>query len=70
MGRGADGVGVDDLWRCELHEELDALTQVQGRIRRIEGRLDAMNRSDARVIRLRTIPGVGGADGGGAGGDH
>jgi transposase len=55
---GAD-VDLDQLWRCELHEELDALSQVEARIRRIENRLDALNRSDVRVARLRTIPGVG-----------
>ena len=59
MARSVDRVGPEDLWRCELHEELDALTQVRRRIKRIEGCLDALNRSDARVGRLRTIPGVG-----------
>ena len=52
-------VSPDQLWRCELHEELDALRVAAARIKRIERRLDAVNRADARVMRLRTIPGIG-----------
>ena len=59
MASSAADVDLAQLWRCELHEELDALSVVEARIRRIEQRLDGLNRSDVRVARLRTIPGVG-----------
>jgi transposase len=59
MASSAADVDLAQLWRCELHEELDALSVVEARIRRIEKRLDGLNRVDARVKRLQTIPGVG-----------
>jgi len=52
-------VSVDELWRGQLHEELDALAEIECRVIRIEQRLDAMGRADERVERLRTIPGIG-----------
>jgi len=39
--------------------ELTALDQVIAMIRQVEEKLDAIGGSDVRVIRLRTIPGVG-----------
>lgn len=59
MSRSVARVSADALWRCELHEELDALGVVESRIGRIEKRLDRLNRGDPRVTRLRTIPGIG-----------
>jgi len=59
MSRAADDAAADELWRCELHEELDALRVIESRIKRIERRLDALNRCDTRVTLLRTIPGIG-----------
>jgi len=47
------------LWRGELHEELTALRQIEGRIARVESRLDGLSRGDKRVGLLRTIPSVG-----------
>jgi len=55
----ADEVQPETLWRCELHEELDGLGAIELRIRRIEKCLDALNRHDAQVARLQTIPGIG-----------
>lgn len=47
------------LWRGELHEELDQFTNVQEAIERVEAKLDAVAAKDKRVRHLRTIPGVG-----------
>jgi transposase len=49
----------DDLWRFELHLELEAMAQVQTLIDRVEIRLDALAQADARVQQLQSIPGVG-----------
>lgn len=52
-------VDADNLWRGQLAMELAALRQVQMMIEQVEQKLDAMGEADHRVIRLRTIPGVG-----------
>lgn len=52
-------VDADHLWRGQLGMELMALRQVQAMIDPVEKKLDAIGQSDPRVIRLRTIPGVG-----------
>lgn len=49
----------DELWRGQLHAELDALAQAQQLIDQVEARLEAMAQADARVGLLRKIPGVG-----------
>jgi len=49
MSQSVDRASVGELWRCELHEELDSLRVVESRIKRIEKRLDALNRNDTRV---------------------
>ena len=54
-----DEVGQDDLWRAELGEELEALEQIEQRLRRVEGKLDELAGDDERVKRLETIPCVG-----------
>ena len=59
MSRSSDRVSVDQLWRCELHEELDGLRVIESRIKRVQTRLDTLNGSDARVARLQSIPGIG-----------
>lgn len=59
MACSAEDVADDELWRCELHEELDALGVIESRIKRVEKRLDALNRRDTRITLLRTIPGIG-----------
>lgn len=52
-------VDADHLWRGQLAMELAALRQVQVMIEQVAQKLDAMGEADPRVIRLRTIPGVG-----------
>lgn len=48
-----------ELWRGQLHLELTMLRQLLDLIRQADAKLDAMQSADARVIRLKTIPGVG-----------
>ena len=48
-----------ELWRGQLGEELQALDEIEGRLARVEGRLDALARTDGRIRRLQTIPCVG-----------
>jgi transposase len=48
-----------ELWRGQLGEELGALNEIESRLSRVEGRLDALARTDDRIRRLRTIPCVG-----------
>lgn len=52
----ADG---ETLWRGQLHMELQALEQIQQLIDPVEQKLEVLAEADARVTRLRTIPGVG-----------
>lgn len=59
MSRPLADCGVDDLWRGQLHIELEALKQIATLIEPVEARLDDLAASDANVRRLRTIPGVG-----------
>jgi len=47
------------LWRSQLGEELAALEEIESRLARVEGRLDALARTDGRIRRLQTIPCVG-----------
>lgn len=49
----------EGLWRGQLYEELDALADVEARLRRVEAKLDALGRRDERIRRLQTIPCVG-----------
>ena len=50
---------MDDLWSGHLHMELDNLEHLQQQIDELDKQLDAVGERDHRVIRLRTIPGVG-----------
>lgn len=59
MSRPLGQAGPDELWRGQLHIELEALEQVQGLIDRVEAKLQAIAEADGRVQRLQTIPGVG-----------
>jgi len=52
-------VGLEDLWRLELHMELEALDQVQALLEPVEEKLQAIAQADERVRRLQSIPGVG-----------
>jgi transposase len=51
--------GPDDLWRGELHLILDRLRFLDGQVRTVEAKLDAIAKSDARVSLLESVPGVG-----------
>lgn len=48
-----------NLWRGELHLELRMLEQVSALIAEADKKLDALGAKDARVLKLKTIPGVG-----------
>ena len=52
-------VGLTELWRGQLHSELQQLRAVQAEITVVEEKLDAIAAADPRVALLRTIPGVG-----------
>ena len=59
MSRPIAEAGADELWRGQLHIELQALELVQGLIDQVEAKLEAIASADERVRRLQTIPGVG-----------
>lgn len=50
---------IDELWRGQLHMELAALDDLDHAVEQLDHKLDALGEADARVRRLRTIPGVG-----------
>jgi transposase len=52
-------VDTDELWRGQLDIELQALDQVEGLVKQIEAKLEALAKADKRVEQLQTIPGVG-----------
>lgn len=57
--RPLDQVGMNELWRGQLHIEMRQLREVQQEIVVAEEKLDAIAAADPRVALLRTIPGVG-----------
>ena len=59
MARPLAEVGLAELWRGELWEELQQLQLVQAGIASVEEKLNAIGEADTRVQLLRTIPGVG-----------
>lgn len=52
-------VGVGDLWRGHLDQELAALAAVEAAIATVEQKLKALGGRSEAMARLRTIPGVG-----------
>jgi transposase len=52
-------VGLKELWRGQLHLELQQLRAIQADITATEEKLNTIAASDPRVELLRTIPGVG-----------
>jgi len=52
-------VTCEELWRGQLHVELQALDQVETLIQQVELKLQAIAEADKRVQLLQTIPGVG-----------
>lgn len=59
MAKPLSEVGMNELWRGQLHMELRQLREVQEEIDLAEEQLDAIAKADPRVALLRTIPGVG-----------
>src|SRR5207245_1055816 len=49
----------DQLWAGHLWMELKNLDQLMQQIETLDKKLDALGEADHRVIRLKTIPGVG-----------
>jgi transposase len=52
-------VEPQELWRGQLEVELRQLQGLQEEIEKVEEKLHALASADARVARLRTVPGVG-----------
>ena len=50
---------MEELWRGHLKLELEHLDELCRRVVELDRKLDALGEADARVRRLRTIPGVG-----------
>jgi transposase len=59
MAKPLSEVGLNELWRGQLHIELRQLREVQQEIVLAEEKLDALAAADPRIALLRTIPGVG-----------
>jgi transposase len=59
LARPWSEVGLAELWRGELYEELQQLELLQVRISSVEEKLNALGKANARVQLLRTAPGVG-----------
>jgi transposase len=59
LARPLSEVGLTELWRGELHEELQQLELLQARLATVEEKLNTIGKADARVQLLRTTPGVG-----------
>ena len=59
MARPICQASDDDLWRGQLHVELQALEQIQQLVIQVEQKLEALAKQDKRVRQLQTIPGVG-----------
>jgi transposase len=55
----AECTTMEELWRGHLKMELEHLDELCRRIVELDQKLDALGEADARVRRLRTIPGVG-----------
>lgn len=59
MAYPIDKVDHHEFWRGQLDIELQALEQIEGLIKQVEAKLEALAKSDRRVEQLQTIPGVG-----------
>lgn len=59
MAKPLSDVGMNELWRGQLHIELRELRQVQADLELAEEKLDSIAKAEPRVAVLRTIPGVG-----------
>lgn len=59
LARPWSEVGMTELWRGELYEELQQLELLQARLATVTEKLNEIGSADARVQLLRTTPGVG-----------
>ena len=59
LARPLEECPMEELWRGHLQMELEQLDELCRRIIALDDKLDAIGAADARVRRLRTIPGVG-----------
>jgi len=59
MAYPLDEVDAEELWRGQLDIELQALEQIEGLVKQVEVKLEALAKSNERVALLQTIPGVG-----------
>lgn len=59
LARPLSEVGMRELWRGELHEELQQLKLLQGRLASVAEKLNTIGKADARIQLLQTTPGVG-----------
>jgi transposase len=59
MSKPLESCGSLELWRGQLHLELSMLKSVLELIKEVDLKLDAIQTADARVVKLKTIPGVG-----------
>lgn len=59
LARPWNEVGMAELWRGELYEELQQLELLQERLAAVTEKLNALGKADRRVELLRTTPGVG-----------
>ncbi len=50
---------ADELWKCQLHMELEILENLTGKLKEVTGELDRLSEKDEKVQLLKTIPGVG-----------
>src|SRR5215510_6716239 len=59
LARPLSEVGMAELWRGELYEELQQLELLQVRLATVQEKLNSLGKADARVQLLQTTPGVG-----------
>ena len=59
LARPVEQCSMEQLWPVHLHMELSAHDHVEQQIARLDQALNRIGDADPRVIRLKTIPGVG-----------
>jgi len=59
LARPFSELGMNELWRGQLHLELQQWQALQRQIDEVEEKLDAIAKAEPRIALLRSIPGVG-----------
>jgi transposase len=59
LARPFSEVGMNELWRGQLHLELQQWQELQRQLDEVEEKLDAIAKAEPRITLLRSIPGVG-----------